>query len=279
MTDDLPPALRRGSPNVSTQKQPAQSPDLAASPVSESAQEPKKKPYKIIGDDIQFVELELQPQAAVVGEVSSLMYYDDGINVKVRLLESEQQQAGLLTRLFGLGKNMVTGRRLFMTTFLNQSQKPLTVAFAAQYPGTIVPISLKTTRGLLFCLQSAFLCASRNTQMSSASQRELGGSFRNTGVTMQKLEGDGMVFLHAGGSVEEMTLAPGQVIHASVGAAMAIEPTVKIHLQKIRNVGLACDGHDLVELTGPGKVWLQSLPFPLVRKNIAFYTQQLLLEA
>ena len=201
--------------------------------------------YDIRGAEMQFVEVELDPGEAAIGEAGSMMFMDTGIEMDTVFGDCSKQQGGLFGKLLGAGKRRV--------------------AFAAPYPGKILPMNLAELGGTLMCQKDAFLCAARGVSLGIAFQKRLGaGFFGGEGFIMQKLEGDGWVFVQMGGTVIERTLAPGEVLHVDTGCVAAFTPSVNFDLESVGGVKSMLFGGEGVffaRLTGPGKVWIQSLPF------------------
>ncbi len=223
--------------------------------------------FKVFGEDMQFVEVELDPGESAVAEAGTMMY--KGATVQMHTVfgdGSQQQQAGgFLDKLVGAGKRLITGESLFMTVFTHEGQGKAHAAFAAPYPGTIIPLSLRELGGTLICQKDAFLCAAKGVSIGIHFQKKiLTGLFGGEGFIMQKLEGDGMVFVHAGGTIVKRTLGPGEQLHVDTGCVVAIEPTVEFDIQQvggIKSMFFGGEGVFFASLRGPGKVWMQSLPF------------------
>jgi len=228
--------------------------------------------YDIFGDDMQYVEIELDPGEAAVGEAGMLMFMQDGIEMETIFGDGSAAQSGLLGKLMGAGKRLLTGESLFTTVYSNQASVKRRVAFSAPYPGKIIPVDLAQIGGTLICQKDAFLCAAKGVSLGIALQRRLGaGFFGGEGFILQKLEGDGMVFFHAGGTLAEKTLAPGESIRVDTGCVAALQPSVDFDIQFVGQVKTALFGGEglfLARLTGPGKVWLQSLPFSRLANRI-----------
>lgn len=220
--------------------------------------------YDIFGDDMQYVELELDPGEAAIGEAGMMFYLQDGITMDSVLGDGSDAQSGLLGRLVGAGKRLLTGESLFTTVYVNAAPARRRLAFAAPYPGKIIPVDLSQIGGSLLCQKDAFLCAAKGVRLGLALQRRLGvGFFGGEGFILQKLEGDGLVFIHAGGTIAEKTLAAGEVLRVDTGCVAAFQPTVDFDIQFVGNLKSALfsgEGLFLARLTGPGRVWLQSLP-------------------
>src|SRR5687767_13807120 len=221
--------------------------------------------YKIHGDDMQFVEIELDPQEAVVAEAGGMMYMDDGIAMETVFGDGAPRASGLMGALLGAGKRLLTGESLFMTIFQNQGAGKRRVAFGAPYPGKIIPIHLRDIGGELITQKDSFLCAAKGVSIGIAFQKRLGaGLFGGEGFIMQRLTGDGWAFVHAGGTLYERTLAPGEVLRVDTGCIVGFQPTVDYDIQYVGGVKTAFFGGEglfFATLRGPGKIWLQSLPF------------------
>lgn len=228
--------------------------------------------YDIFGDDMQYVEIELDPGEAAVGEAGMMMFMQDGIEMETVFGDGSAAQSGLLGKLMGAGKRLLTGESLFTTVYENQAQGKKRVAFAAPYPGKIVPIDLTQIGGTLICQKDSFLCAAKGVSLGIALQQRLGaGFFGGEGFILQKLEGDGMVFFHAGGTLAEKTLAPGETLRVDTGCVAALQPSVDFDIQyvgKIKTALFGGEGLFLAKLTGPGKVWLQTLPFSRLANRV-----------
>jgi uncharacterized protein (TIGR00266 family) len=220
--------------------------------------------YEVFGEEMQFVEVELDPGEAAVAEAGSMMYMPNGIEMET-IFGDGRQTGGFMDKLMGAGKRILTGESLFMTVFANQSSGKQRVAFAAPYPGKIVPVNLAETGRALVCQKDAFLCAAKGVSIGIAFQKKIGvGLFGGEGFIMQKLEGDGMAFLHAGGTIIEKTLAAGENLRVDTGCLVALEPSVQYDIQFVGNVKSAIfggEGFFFASLSGPGRIWLQSLPF------------------
>jgi uncharacterized protein (TIGR00266 family) len=220
--------------------------------------------YRIFGDDMQYVEVELDPSEAAVAEAGGMMYMDDGVDMETIFGDGSQQQSGFLGALMGAGKRVLTGESLFMTVFLNRSSQKRRVAFGAPYPGKIVAIHLAEIGGELIAQKDSFLAAAKGVSIGIAFQRKLGvGLFGGEGFIMQRLQGDGWAFVHAGGTLQERTLAAGEVIRVDTGCIVGFQPSVGYDIQyvgKIKSALFGGEGLFFATLRGPGRVWLQSLP-------------------
>ena len=220
--------------------------------------------YKVFGDDMQFVEVELDPGEATVAEAGGMMYMDDGIDMETVFGDGSQQQTGFIGALMGAGKRLLVGESLFMTVFLNKSSQKKRVAFGAPYPGKIVPVHLAEIGGELIAQKDSFLAAAKGVSIGIAFQRRLGvGLFGGEGFIMERLQGNGWAFVHAGGMLTEKTLAAGELLRVDTGCIVAFQPTVDYDIQfvgKIKSALFGGEGLFFATLRGPGRVWLQSLP-------------------
>jgi uncharacterized protein (TIGR00266 family) len=220
--------------------------------------------FEIKGSDVQFVEVELDPGEAAVAEAGAMMFMEDGIVMETMFGDGSAKQSGFLGSLLGAGKRLLTGESLFITVFGNQASSKRRVAFAAPHPGRIIAVHLKDVGGTLIAQKDAFLCGAKGVSIGIALQRKLGaGFFGGEGFIMQKLEGDGLVFLHAGGSLLERTLKPGETLRVDTGCVVAYEAGVDFDIQMQRGIKSALfSGEGLFNavMTGPGKIWLQSMP-------------------
>lgn len=228
--------------------------------------------YEIKGSEMQFVEVELDPGEAAVGEAGSMMFMDAGIGMDTVFGDGSAQQGGILGKLLGAGKRLITGESLFTTVYTNQASSKQRVAFAAPYPGKILPMDLSQLGGMLICQKDAFLCAARGVSLGIALQKKLGvGFFGGEGFIMQKLEGNGLAFVHAGGSLLKRDLQPGQTLLVDTGCVVAYTPNVDFEIQyvgKIKTALFGGEGLFFAKLTGPGTVWLQSLPFSRLASRV-----------
>src|SRR5436853_297218 len=229
--------------------------------------------YKILGDDMQFVEVELDPGESAVAEAGAMMYMTGGIGMQAIFGDgSGQQGGGIMGALLGAGRRLLTGESLFMTVFTNQGSGKQQVAFAAPYPGKILAMDLKQLGGTLVCQKDSFLCAARGVSIGIAFQRRIGvGLFGGEGFIMQRLQGDGLCFVHAGGTVHPLELRAGQTLRVDTGCLVALQPSVSYDIQLVRKIKTALFGGEglfFATLTGPGRVWLQSLPFSRMADRI-----------
>jgi uncharacterized protein (TIGR00266 family) len=230
--------------------------------------------FKIHGDDMQFVEIELDPQEAAIAEAGGMMYMDDGIKMETIFGDGSQQSSGggFMGALLGAGKRLLTGESLFMTVFQNQDSGKRRVAFGAPYPGKILPVRLDEIGGELIAQKDSFLAAAKGVAIGIAFQKKLGvGLFGGEGFIMQRLQGDGLAFVHAGGTLYQRDLAPGELIRVDTGCIVAFQPSVHYDIQMVGGVKSAFFGGEglfFATLRGPGRVWLQSLPFSRLASRI-----------
>jgi uncharacterized protein (TIGR00266 family) len=228
--------------------------------------------FVIKGSEMQFVEVELDPGEAAIGEAGSMMFMDAGIDMDTVFGDGSKQEGGLFGKLLGAGKRLVTGESLFTTVYTNQGQGKRRVAFAAPYPGKIIPMDLRQLGGTLICQKDSFLCAARGVSLGIALQKKLGtGFFGGEGFIMQKLEGDGMAFVHAGGTLVRRELKAGETLMVDTGCVVAYTPGVDFDIQyvgKIKTALFGGEGLFLARMTGPGTIWLQSLPFSRLASRI-----------
>jgi uncharacterized protein (TIGR00266 family) len=221
--------------------------------------------FKILGSEMQFVEVELDPGECAIAEAGSMMYMTSGIGMET-IFGDGTQKKGFLDALVGAGKRLIIGESLFMTVFQHQgSGGKERVAFAAPYAGKIIPVDLRGIGGELICQKDSFLCAARGVSIGIAFQKKFGvGLFGGEGFIMERLQGDGLCFVHAGGTVHQVDLAPGEKLRVDTGCLVALMPGVSYDIEfvgKIKTALFGGEGIFFATLTGPGKVWLQSLPF------------------
>jgi uncharacterized protein (TIGR00266 family) len=228
--------------------------------------------FRIVGDDMQFVEVELDPGESAIAEAGSMMYMTPEIDMETIFGDGSQQRSGVMGALVGAGKRLVTGESLFMTVFTNQGGGKRQVAFAAPYPGKILAMDLQQLGGELICQKDSFLCAARGVSIGIAFQRKIGvGLFGGEGFIMQRLTGDGLCFVHAGGTIHERTLGADESLRVDTGCLVALQPSVAYDIQyvgKIKTALFGGEGLFFASLTGPGRVWLQSLPFSRMADRI-----------
>lgn len=226
--------------------------------------------YKLYGEDLQFVAVELDPKETVIAEAGTMMYMEDGIDFTARMGDGSSA-GGLFDKLVGVGKRALTGESIFLTHFTNRGGDKARVAFAAPYPGTIMPIDLDEANGTLICQKDAFLAAAYGTKVSVTFNKRLGaGFFGGEGFILQKLQGDGMVFVHAGGTMIERRLN-GEKLRVDTGCLVAFESTISYDIERagnMRSMLFGGEGLFLATLQGHGRVWLQSLPFSRMADRI-----------
>jgi uncharacterized protein (TIGR00266 family) len=223
--------------------------------------------FKILGAEMQFVEIELDPGESAVAEAGAMMYKDSVVEMETVFGDASRSGGGggFMDKLLGAGKRLLTGESLFMTVFTHKGQGKAHVAFGAPYPGNIIPVTLTNVGGCLICQKDSFLCAAKGVSIGIYLQKKiLTGLFGGEGFIMQKLEGDGLVFVHAGGTVVERVLKPGETLHVDTGCVVALEKSVQFEIEQAGNIKTALFGGEglfFAVLHGPGKIWLQSLPF------------------
>ena len=224
--------------------------------------------YKIIGEDIQLVEIELDPMETVIAEAGAMVYMEEGINFDTRMGDGSEANQGILGKLFSAGSRVLAGESLFMTHFTNRGNVKSRVAFSAPYPGTVIPIDLATIGGRLIVQKDGFLCAAMGTRLSIILNRRLGsGLVGGEGFILEKLEGDGLIFVHAGGTVIEKQLK-GETLRVDTGCIVAFEESIDYDIEttgSLKSMVFGGEGLFLATLRGNGRVWLQSMP---IRKLI-----------
>ncbi len=240
---------------------------MAAPPPPRAGTRADEIDYSIYGEDMQFVEIELDPGESCVAEAGTLMYKDVAIKMETVFGDGSQQAAGggFFDKLVGAGKRLITGESLFTTVFTHGGSGKGRAAFAAPYPGTIIPMTLSNFGGMIVCQKDSFLAAAKGVQIGIFFQKKiLTGLFGGEGFIMQKLEGDGLVFVHAGGTVVERELKAGETIHVDTGCVVALTSSVHFDVEQVggvKSILFGGEGLFFARLTGPGHVWLQSLPF------------------
>jgi len=234
--------------------------------------------YKIFGDDLQYVEVELDPMEAAVAEAGGMMYMEDGIAMETIFGDGSQQSSGFLGALMGAGKRLLVGESLFMTVFQNQGQGKRRLAFGAPYPGKVIPIHLAEIGGELLTQKDAFLCAAKGVSIGIAFTKRFGaGLFGGEGFILERLQGDGLAFVHAGGAIHQRELAPGEVLRVDTGCIVAFQPSVEYDIQFVGKVKTALFGGEglfFATLRGPGRIWLQSLPLSRLAGRITAASPQ-----
>lgn len=228
--------------------------------------------YRLHGGDMQYLEVELDPQETVVAEAGALMMMDSHIEMKTVFGDGSNSDSSFLGKLKNAGKRMITGESLFMTTFTNRGSGKEHVYFASPYPGKIMPVDLHEHGGKVICQKDAFLAAAKGVTVGIEMQRKLGtGFFGGEGFIMQKVEGDGMAFLHAGGSIGEHQLEQGQTLLVDTGCLVGMTKDVKYSIEMVKGIKTAMFGGEglfFARLEGPGTVWVQSLPFSRLADRI-----------
>jgi uncharacterized protein (TIGR00266 family) len=230
--------------------------------------------YEIHGEEMQFVEITLDPGEAAIAEAGAFMYMDPGIEMETIFGDGSYQaeSGGFLGKLMTAGKRVLTGESLFMTLFGNAASGRQTVAFASPYPGRVIPVDLPQHGGQLLCQKDAFLCAAKGVHVGIAFQKRIGaGLFGGEGFILQRLEGDGLAFVHAGGHVVSRMLAPGETLRLDTGCLVAFEAQVDYDVQFVKGIKTALFGGEglfFATLRGPGRVWIQSLPFSRLASRI-----------
>jgi uncharacterized protein (TIGR00266 family) len=221
--------------------------------------------HRILGHEMQYVEIDLAPGQAAVAEAGTMLYKDTAVDLATVFGDGSQQEGGVFGKLLGAGKRMLTGATLFTTVFTNQGANPARVAFAAPIPGTILALDLAAHGGQLICQKDSFLAAAKGVHIGLFFQRKImAGLFGGDGFIMQRLEGEGTVFVHLGGAMVERRLAPGEEIQVDAGCVAAITSTIGFDVALVGGIKSALFGGEglfFANLTGPGTVWLQSRPF------------------
>ncbi len=221
--------------------------------------------YKIFGEEMQFVEIELDPQEGVVAEAGTFMMMDDQIKMNTIFGDGSNQEKGILGKIFSAGKRILTGESLFMTVFTNDGIGKKQISFASPYPGKIIPIDLNEFGGKFICQKDAFLCAAKGVSIGIEFSKKLGrGLFGGEGFIMQKMEGDGLGFIHAGGTMSKKVLQPGEILKVDTGCIVGFTQTVDYDIEfvgGIKNTIFGGEGLFFATLKGPGTVYVQSLPF------------------
>lgn len=230
--------------------------------------------YRIYGDDIQFVEVELDPRETVIAEAGTMVYMDDGITFETRMGDGSQPNQGLMGKLFEAGSRLLTGESLFITHFTNNGHTKRKIAFAAPYPGTIIPMDLSQIRGSLIVQKDGFLCAALGTRLSITLNKRIGsGLLGGEGFILQRLEGDGKAFIHAGGTVIEKQLN-NELLRIDTGCVVAFEPSLDFDIEasgSLRTMIFGGEGIFLATMRGTGRVWLQSMPIRKLIRALAPY--------
>ena len=227
--------------------------------------------YEIIGHSMQMVEVELDPQETVIAEAGAMNYMEEGIDFETKMGDGSDAEQGFMSKLWSAGKRMMTGESVFMTHFTNRGYQKSRVAFAAPYPGSIIPIDLATMGGSVTCQKDAFLCAAMGTKIDIAFNKRLGsGFFGGEGFILQHLSGDGKAFVHAGGTVVEKKLN-GETLKLDTGCLVAFSDGITYDIEMasgLKSMFFGGEGLFLATLSGHGTVWIQSLPFSRLADRI-----------
>ena len=227
--------------------------------------------YEIVGDDLQLVEIELDPGETVIAEAGAMTYMEDGIEFESKMGDGTEPEKGFFGKLFGAGKRALTGESIFMTHFTNRGPRKSRVAFAAPYPGKIIPLDMAAIGQELICQKDSFLCAALGTKVSIAFSQKLGaGLFGGEGFILQRLQGDGMAFVHAGGTVVRKDLK-GERLRLDTGCLVGFTPGIDYDIERaggLKSMLFGGEGMFLATLRGTGTVWLQSLPFSRLADRI-----------
>jgi uncharacterized protein (TIGR00266 family) len=227
--------------------------------------------YRIIGDDLQIVEVELDPGETVIAEAGAMNYMDSGISFEAKMGDGSESESGVFGLLKGVGKRVLTGESIFLTHFTNQGEGKKSVAFAAPYPGKVIALDLDSIGGEFTCQKDAFLCAALGTKIGITFSRKLGvGFFGGEGFILQKLEGDGKAFVHAGGTIIEKALN-GDTLLVATGCLVGFTRGIEYDIQRaggLKSMFFGGEGLFLATLSGHGKVYLQSLPFSRMADRI-----------
>ena len=230
-----------------------------------------KVDYEIFGDDMQVVEVELDPGETVIAEAGAMNWMEDGITFEAKMADGSRPDQGLMGKLLDVGKRAVTGEALFMTHFTNEGYGKKRAAFSAPYPGKIIPLDMASMGGELICQKDAFLCAALGTRVTIAFNKRFGaGFFGGEGFILQKLKGDGMAFIHAGGMVVEKQLK-GETLRVDTGCIVGFSPGIDYDIQRagnLKSMFFGGEGMFLATLSGHGRVFLQSLPFSRLADRI-----------
>lgn len=231
--------------------------------------------YKIFGEEMQYVEVELDPQETAIAEPGAFMMMDDGIQMDTLFGDGSNQNSGFMSKLFTAGKRLLVGENLFITAYTNVGHGKKRVSFASPYPGKIIALDLQQLGGRVICQKDAFLCAAKGVSIGIEFQKKLGtGLFGGEGFIMEKLEGDGMAFVHAGGHVTSRDLAPGEILKIDTGCIVAFTSNVHYDIQfvgGIKNTLFGGEGVFYATLQGPGRVWIQTLPISRLASRILSY--------
>jgi uncharacterized protein (TIGR00266 family) len=230
--------------------------------------------FRIIGEDVQLVEIELDPMETVIAEAGAMLYMEDGISFTAKMGDGTNPKAGLFDKLISAGSRILTGESLFLTHFTNQGYGKRKIAFSAPYPGCIIPLDLRELRGRIIVQKDAFLCAAMGTKISVTFSRKLGaGFFGGEGFILQQLQGDGKAFIHAGGTVIEKHLE-NEILRVDTGCIVGFEPQIEYSIEQagnLRSMVFGGEGIFLATLRGTGKVWLQSMPISKLISKLSVF--------
>jgi len=250
----------------------ASAPSRAELPPAPRGRRSDEIDYEIFGDDMQYVEIEVDPNEMVIAEAGAMMYMTPGIIMESRFGDPSKDDQGVLGKVFTAAKRKITGESLFMTTFSGRGPGKQQVAFAAPYPGKIIPMDLSQLGGELLCQKDSFVCAARGVSIGIAFTKRFGaGLFGGEGFILQRLTGDGLAFVHAGGTLAHKRLAAGEMMRVDTGCIVAFQSTIEYDIKfvgGIRNTLFGGEGLFFAVLTGPGDVWLQSLPFSRLANRV-----------
>jgi len=232
--------------------------------------------YRIFGEEMQYVEIELDPNETAIAEPGSFMMMEDGIEMQTLFGDgSTQRSNGLLNKLLNAGKRVLAGENIFMTAYTNTTDRKRNVSFASPYPGKIIPLNLQELGNTIICQKDAFLCAAKGVSIGIEFQRKLGtGLFGGEGFIMERLDGDGMAFMHASGYVQQKRLQAGELLKIDAGCIVGFTSTVQFDIEfvgGIRNTIFGGEGIFFATLRGPGTVWIQSLPISRLAGRILQY--------
>ncbi len=231
-----------------------------------------KVAYQIYGEEMQYVEIALEAQETIIAEAGSFMMMETGIKMNTIFGDGSHKDSGTFGKLLSAGKRLITGERLFMTAFVNMENEKRKISFASPYPGKIIPIDLTEAGGKFICQRNAFLCTTKGTSIGIEFSRRLRrGLFGGEGFIMQKLEGEGTAFVHAGGTMARKELAPGEVLKVDTGCIVGFSHDVDYNVEFVRgikNAFLGGEGLFFATLKGPGTVYVQSLPFSRLANRI-----------
>ncbi len=227
--------------------------------------------YEIIGSDLQMVEVELDPQETVVAEAGSMNYFEEGITFEAKMGDGSEPEKGFFGKILGAGKRLLTGESVFMTHFTNNGHGKKRVSFAAPFPGKIIPINMNEVGGQILCQKDSFLAAALGTKVSMAFNQKIGtGFFGGEGFILQKLEGDGMAFIHAGGTIIRKELKNSKIM-VDTGCIVGFTAGIDYNIERsggLKSMVFGGEGLFLATLSGTGSVWLQSLPFSRLADRI-----------